>query len=375
MRMSCRVLTACVIQAVLALSCSLAMTTSSFGKTGRDVVIGREGALDSKILGERRHYRVYVPAQYDDPLYAPVRHPVLYLLDGDWHFHSASGVVHFMSEATTQIPRLIVVAIANTDRTRDMTPTASRVDDRGQEQAWVATSGGADRFLAFMEKELIPRIEADYRAAPHRTLVGHSLGGLVALHSFLSQPGLFQGYIALDPALWWQEQLMVTRLQEKLRDVPDSRTTVYMALAHHRTTGERDETTSLVSTLRFAEILQSRRFDRLKVTLRQFAEEDHSTIPLPGLYAGLLDVFAGYKLDYDFPHARTVGPLRAHFEAASARLGVPLLPPEPLVDQLGRAAYSHFGDLQLAREYLQLNVENYPTSAHARASLRDLPQD
>ena len=69
--------------------------------------IGKRFTLHSDILHENRNFWVYLPKSYQHTLFAPKKYPVLYILDGDVHFHSASGVVQFMSDGNngnTQIP-------------------------------------------------------------------------------------------------------------------------------------------------------------------------------------------------------------------------------------------------------------------------------
>lgn len=341
-------------------------------ETGNEIVIGRKWSIESAILQEQREYLVYLPAQYDDRLYAQVRYPVMYILDGEEYFNSAAGLVHFMSEANSQIPQMIVVAIVNTNRTRDLTPTPSNIDMSGKENAVFGATGGADRFLQFLERELIPKIEASYRTAPHRTLVGHSLGGLTVLHSLLTQPGLYRGHIAIDSSLWWQDQFMVKRVQEKAVEVPRLGARVFMALGDHRTTGEYDGSKMIISNMRFAELLQGRESPNLQVVLRHFAGEDHGSVPLPALYSGLLYVFDGYKVGDEFPLKDNTAALVAHFRAISDQFGFEVLPPEALVDRFGQGAFGFLHNAALAMEYAKLNVANYPTSSHALSSLADL---
>ncbi len=62
--------------------------------------------------------------------------------------------------------------------------------------------GGAKEFQAFLETELLPQIESDYRARADRRIVfGQSLGGQFVLFSALTRPDLFWGHIASNPAL------------------------------------------------------------------------------------------------------------------------------------------------------------------------------
>ncbi len=85
---------------LFALTLALFTTASISATRPTDVVIGHKFSLDSAVMKEKRDYWVYLPTAYNDKLYGPVRYPVMYILDGDAHFHSASGVVNFMSEAS-----------------------------------------------------------------------------------------------------------------------------------------------------------------------------------------------------------------------------------------------------------------------------------
>ena len=81
----------------------------------------------------------------------------------------------------------------NALRAADLTPFVSATD---------SGSGGAPRFLAFLERELIPFVESSFRAdSAHRVLLGNSLGGLFTLYAMLSRPGLFYGYVASSPSV------------------------------------------------------------------------------------------------------------------------------------------------------------------------------
>jgi enterochelin esterase-like enzyme len=72
-----------------------AMATAQ-GRFARATTIGKVDSLESATLKERRHYLVYTPPSYDDTTTAPQRYPVLYLLDGDAHFHSVTGLIQIL---------------------------------------------------------------------------------------------------------------------------------------------------------------------------------------------------------------------------------------------------------------------------------------
>lgn len=175
------------------------------------VAIGERVTLDSKVLGERRTLNVFVPPRVTgaDP---NARFIVVYILDGaDSYLHAVSAVTSLVWEE--DMPPAIVVSVNNTNRNRDFTPRAANPSTvpRG------TSSGGANAFLDFLEREAIPYVDAHYSTMPYRVLVGHSLGGLLAIHALSERPALFSGYIALDPSMWWDDGAPVRRLFTRLQ--------------------------------------------------------------------------------------------------------------------------------------------------------------
>ena len=124
-------------------------------------VIGENLVLKSEILGEDRPYIVHLPASYNDETYQPRDYPVLYILDGSLHFHSATGVINHMSNplnnGNLRIPELIVVAIKNTkDRGLDLTPTSSSYSLMKNAPEQPPTGGGGVKFLKFIDFQVLP---------------------------------------------------------------------------------------------------------------------------------------------------------------------------------------------------------------------------
>ncbi|AMJ65286.1 hypothetical protein AXW84_07485 [Hymenobacter sp. PAMC 26628] len=114
------------------------------------IVIGRVDSLMSDVLKEKRKLWVYVPDGAAASVYAPQRYPVVYLLDGDAWFTTTTGVIQKLSGFPNSVcPEMIVVGIPNTNRTRDLTPSASTTDDM---PAFVPkASGGGENFTVFLE--------------------------------------------------------------------------------------------------------------------------------------------------------------------------------------------------------------------------------
>lgn len=337
------------------------------------VTIGQKYSMASETLGEDRAYWVYLPASYDSSDDGSQHYPVMYLLDGNGHFPSASGVVQFMSSGpngNAQIPELIIVAIPNTVRTRDLTPSHSTVNPFGEEAESLQVSGGGDAFLKFIRDELFPKIESDYRTIPHRTLVGHSFGGLMAVHALFEAPDMFQGHIAIDPSLWWDEELLVRRAEEKLSEERDRGAALYISLANTSDSITGEPSGLMTAARALEEILASDDFPDISSEMQYFAEESHASVPLISLYHGLLHVFDGYNFPISNVIANpSLAAVTAHFEDVSERMGVHIAPAEGIMNFLGYQLLYQAEDIDQAIEVFALNVSNYPKSFNVYDSL------
>lgn len=152
--------------------------------------------LDSIEVGRPFDIHVRYPAGYDPA--AAATYPVVYLLDGDLLFPMLAAH-HLLLNYDDKLPDAIIVGIAYGD-------FGPSVNKRGYDYSTPAPDalpdqGGAAKFHAFIKQELIPRIEAQYRADPlRRILVGQSRGGHFILYSAMIDPDLFWGRIASNPA-------------------------------------------------------------------------------------------------------------------------------------------------------------------------------
>ena len=175
---------------------------SSAPKEKKPFILGVIEELDSKILSEKRILNIYLPEGYDAA--DTIKYPVIYLLDGsaDEDFIHVVGIVQFNTFPwIDQIPPSIVVGIATVDRRRDFTyPTTIEEDKKTY-----PTTGHSENFISFLEKELIPYIGKEYKTDSSRTIIGQSLGGLLATEILLKKPTLFNKYIIVSPSLWWDD--------------------------------------------------------------------------------------------------------------------------------------------------------------------------
>ncbi|WP_444941890.1 alpha/beta hydrolase [Microbulbifer sp. ZKSA004] len=175
------------------------------------LVIGDSISFQSKILKEKRTLNVYLPESYHRE---PERnYPVIYLLDGSLSedFIHIAGVLQFGSFSwINMLPESILVGIENIDRKRDYTfPSKIALD-----QKEFPSSGGSKEFIDFLGKEVQPIIASNFRTKEKSTLIGQSLGGLVATEILIKHTDLFDNYIIISPSLWWSGESLLTSIPE-----------------------------------------------------------------------------------------------------------------------------------------------------------------
>ena len=324
------------------------------------IVIGTKHSIRSNILNEDRAYWIGLPDSYNDKESSYKRYPVLIVLDGNLHFKSIAGMVNYMSSnayRSWEIPEMIVVAIQNVDRRRDYTPDKVITVRENN-------TGGGDRFLGFLEDELLPEIDQKFRTTPYRILYGHSLGGLLATHTYMKEKTLFNSFIAVDPSFGtWDSETMDKKL-DSLTEQSFERF-IYIASANwgKRNIRNRDR------HVRFYESLNSKCKGELPAKLEYFEDEDHNSVPIIAFHNGISAIFEGYEISYRDVESKEQ--LTQHFQVLSKRLSWNFPPPEYLVNQLGYRMIQSRNDMDKSKalEFFTLNVENYPESSNSYDSL------
>jgi predicted alpha/beta superfamily hydrolase len=252
----------------------LAPAAFSQAKEPPGLSYGSVDHLHSKVLDEDRRINVLLPAGYAG---SSDKYPVLYLLDGSAHedyFHAAS-LIDFLTTYGV-MPGTIVIGISNVDRQRDFTPPTK--DERDLKAA--PTSGGADRFVGFLEAELIPYVSSHYRTAGTKTIVGQSLAGLLVTKILLEKPGLFDNYVIVSPSLWWNNQALIQSAGELMKKNRAPNRKVYISVAE-----EHPEMKATAQAL--AERLKESHWDNLQYHYDFLTDETHATSLHISLYKAM----------------------------------------------------------------------------------------
>lgn len=243
--------------------------------------------LPSKITGATYDLYVRVPDSFATD--AKRTYPVIYLLDADYSFLIARNITQHLSDRN-HLPETLLVGIAyagepayRRNRTRDYTPTHVPTGGYGPEMQ--RYSGGGPKFRAFIERELIPFVDAHYPATPgDRTLVGHSYGGLFTFWVALTRPDLFRRYLPVSPSLWYDDHLPLrveAAYSAKHRELPIK---IYTAVGSREINSERNMVTDLGAMV---ETLRSRHYRGLELRDQVWQDETHNSIFPLALSTGL----------------------------------------------------------------------------------------
>lgn len=238
-------------------------------------MLGEIRELSSSLLNEKRILNIYLPEGYSAT--DTTRYPVIYLLDGsaDEDFIHIAGLVQFNSfEWINQVPKSIVVGIANVDRKRDFTfPTT--IEEHLKK--W-PTVGHSEAFMAFIEKELQPFIDKTYNTTKAKTLIGQSLGGLLATEILLKKPTLFNTYIIISPSLWWNNGTLLSQDSPVFKEGFSQPTHIYIGVGKEGLTPTTPPRVMEVDANILADKLKETNSKTLTVHFDYLPLENHATI-------------------------------------------------------------------------------------------------
>lgn len=331
---------------LLVLTIMFCVSSAVLGQTQQAAsVIHDMHTIKSEFLGEERTILVHVPSSYTR---SNEKFPVVYMLDAHTPYNSMMAGLLDQQSWAGQMPEMILVGIQNIDRVRDFTPTKTERSN----------SGGSDKFLDFIEKEVITFIEAKYRTQPYRIFAGHSLGGLLAFYTFITRPNMFNAYVAASPVLHWDKDFVVKRAEEVFKEKREYKKTLFFVL------GDEPDYINAFNSLK--NLLKKANPKNLNYDFRQIMDENHGSVVLPAYYQGLRKIFTGW-----IPQSENLTDLENHYKRLSERFGYQINIPENLLNQIGYQLLAT-KKLEEAIEVFKKNSQLYPNSANVYDSLGEV---
>ncbi len=248
---------------------------SAKADNSKPFVLGVIDEIQSNQLGEKRILNIYLPEGYKQA--DTTTYPVIYLLDGsaDEDFIHVVGLVQFNNFSwINRVPKSIVVGIATVDRRRDFTYPTTIEEDKKR----FPTTGHSDKFIAFIEKELQPFIEKKYNATGSKTIIGQSLGGLLATEILLRKPTLFNQYIIISPSIWWDNGSLLNQTSIILQETFSQKTDIYIGFGKEGLAPTAIPHVMEVDANLLAEKIKNTKSKSVNVYLDYLPQEDHATI-------------------------------------------------------------------------------------------------
>ena len=343
-----------------------------------DYSIAKKHKIYSKILEEEREIYVHVPEGFWGLDENPSCYPITFVLDGESQFLSTTSAIDYMSSApmgNDLMPRTIVVGIPNTNRNRDFTPIKAKI---GKDTASIHLTGGGVKFLDFITAELLPYLENTYSLCEHRTIIGHSLGGLIVFEALLNKREYFDNYLALDPALDFGEEVFLEEVLDTLRTANLQKEQLYIAVANtirsfigvENVEKDSSEIAKLTrANLKFTNMINAENWN-INITHKYYPEEDHFSVPYIATYEAMKQFYNYYpfKEIINYYHPRyanksdLVEKLEMHYQEISNHLGYPVIPMESYINSWA-FGLAHFERMELAIDMFNLNLKLYPKNA------------
>ncbi len=297
---------------------------SLVAEAGRTVPASRGGSaqsfqITSSIMQEKRRIFIVLPASYSRS--SPGRRfPVMVLADGEYLIAAVAAASDELMR-NGQIPESVIVGIENIGASDSLTSDQKRVYDLtppGFSVSGSSLNQGGDRFLDFIEKELLPALDRQFRTAPPRTFVGVSSGGILATYAAATR-SIYRAVVSLDAPIHLSDNWLAKKLIARA-GIPGQ--PVRYASLEAKFGWPEEEWRKLV-----AAAPATWKLYREKLTL-----EGHETMHMLGAYLGLRQVFSDYSR-FAAPEAPTTSIL-PYYAKVSASLGAGVIPPKRILQDV-----------------------------------------
>ena len=337
--------------------------------------IAEKHKIHSEILEEDREIFIYKPKGFKAADEKVETYPLIIVLDGESQFLNTVSAVDFLSSAplgNDVIPRSIVVGIPNTNRNRDLTPTRGII---GKDSTSINITGGGKAFLGFITDEIIPFLDNNFPTSSHRTLIGHSLGGLIVFEALLNKREYFNNYLAIDPALNYDNGSYAKLVLDSLRTSDLRAENLFLAKANTLPSFlsvndlDNDDSEIVQITKGNSQFLQLSNSEVWNINGRfqDFPNEDHFSIPYLATHTGMKFFYDFYKfreiIDYCHPsyagRSDLVERLKAHYRLISERMGYELTPMQSYINSWAYG-FANFERPDLSIQLFDYNIELYP---------------
>jgi putative esterase len=314
--------------------------------------------IASAILKETRRILIVLPASFSQS--APDRrYPVTVVVDGEYLIAPVAAVSDELCR-NGQIPESVIVGIeniggadwlfSNQKRVYDLTPPGLSVSGSSLNE-------GGDRFLDFIEQELLPAVDRQFRTAAPRAFVGVSSGGILATYVAATR-STYRSVVSLDAPIHLGENWLAKKLMARSAAAP---TPLRYASLEAKFGWPDEAWKTLVAGAPVS----------WKLYREKFQLEGHETLQMIGAYLGLQKVFSDYSR-FSAPETPTTSIL-PYYAKVSAALGATVLPPKNLLQNVVEDLLME-GRGAAARDAYNTLVSGYGTPADSAKLLAGIAE-
>ncbi|QSX29376.1 alpha/beta hydrolase [Shewanella cyperi] len=262
---------------LLALACPQLCFAQS--PAGTALSYGEQFSHHAKSFDKDRRYMVALPERYQA---GERRYPVLYILDGDFHFRHVAAAVNNLARMG-KIPPMIVVGVAMQGEADYLKSTTWASAAEGPE------FGAAATMLKYLKDELVPTIDKQFRTNDRRALAGYSLGGLLVLQAMVEPGSPFNAFLAMSPSLWYDNYSFNQQLGSYMTAAQAPLPPLFLSVANEQGMG--------VAELKA--LIDAKGLANWYTDFKHYPNETHYSTAMPALLDGLAFLAPNYYSDLD----------------------------------------------------------------------------
>lgn len=333
--------------------------------------------IESKNLKEQRYINVSLPINYLESA-SNIEYPLIVVLDGELLFSSVASYAQLQA-MNSQMPEAIVVGIPNTSNSRrDLTPKPL---NKNGEPLWFG--GEEARYLSFIQDEVLPLLEKNYRVANFKVLIGLSPTANFSLHSFWSQPDLFSGYIAINAADFnaqgYEGESAFEKVVKSIRQQENRKRYLYVSMPK----GGVDRNPHILQAYKkLREDVAPYLKDKIDFKWEVIDKKSYASV-LPAIMSGLELIFPADEWDPSYSNfvskepEKTLTNIKTYFNQLEQKYGFRALPKGERYynrNRLKRIAYVFINEKRYdeAEAIVKHWLSFYPQSANAYDTLADV---